>query len=277
MLAVYYKTLPHKLINGTLFYCFEHYVLLSEFKETSFYLYGCTEEDFNISINLLKEKYNVDSKVFDNIHRISTIRELHHVDKKSTKTLILDSYTFSDIYAFIKRDIVVYNSHYDSPMIKSNTKNITWFGYYDYQDFTIKERLSLYFDIFREMDTTKKTDTYYISSPLLDITDRIKKLKPKESIQLLKSPDKKIDNLFEKFDTMYYVHTVIDVNNRAIPEAFYYKKNIELILTEFSKKCVDSITLRYNDIKENGLQNYTLSKDSLIIKEMLSENITTTI
>jgi len=274
MLSVFYDVLPHKLINGSLFYAFEHYVKLSEFTDTNLYLYKCSDTDLQTVIEIFKDKYNVkynseklSDNIYNNIYNINSIRELYKI--KTDKSLFLDGRSFNNIYQFINSDVVVYNSHVNLKKFKSKIKDIKWFGYYDYQDFDIKEKLQLNFSIFKDIKP-KKTDTAFFSSSLADSSELFKFAENiKESKVLSKVSRTHTTNLFEEIDTLYYVHINLDVNNRMIPEAFYYKKNIEIIQPKEMKP--DSILHRYNDIKENGLQEYTLTKDSLIIQEMLRD------
>ena len=76
-------------------------------------------------------------------------------------------------------------------------------------------------------------------------------------------------NMFENIDGVHYVHTQRDTNNRIIPEAFFYGKTVTI---EDLHPEIDSIKLRYEDILANGLKNYTLTEDDIIIQAMIGNN-----
>jgi hypothetical protein len=83
---------------------------------------------------------------------------------------------------------------------------------------------------------------------------------------ILKKQHAGIGDLFDQIDAVHYIHVVRDTNNRIIPEAFFHGKTvtIEEVYTE-----LDSIQLRYNDIVENGLGNYTLTDADKMVKACL--------
>jgi hypothetical protein len=83
---------------------------------------------------------------------------------------------------------------------------------------------------------------------------------------ILKKQHTGIGNLFNYIDAVHYIHVVRDTNNRIIPEGFFYGKtvSIEEVYTE-----LDSIRLRFDDITNNGLGNYTLTDSDEMIKAML--------
>ena len=69
-----------------------------------------------------------------------------------------------------------------------------------------------------------------------------------------------IDNLFESFDTLYFIHTTRDTNNRIIIESAWYDKNIEIIKPMPLPK--DSIDYRYEDMKVNVSGSAVSVKDA---------------
>jgi hypothetical protein len=83
---------------------------------------------------------------------------------------------------------------------------------------------------------------------------------------ILKKSHEGFGNLFDMIDSVHYVHTERDTNNRIIPEAFYYNKTvtIEEVFTD-----LDSIRLRYDDISSNGLGNYTVSEHDPMVQACL--------
>jgi hypothetical protein len=74
-------------------------------------------------------------------------------------------------------------------------------------------------------------------------------------------------NLFDMIDSVHYVHTERDTNNRIIPEAFFYNKAVSI--EEPLYDGIDSIRLRYDDIVANGLSSYTVSENDAMVAACL--------
>jgi hypothetical protein len=126
--------------------------------------------------------------------------------------------------------------------------------------------LKLNFSIFKNIE--KRGNGVFISGPCVSGRDYTQEYSDKEVIT--KKHDRGIGNLFELIDTVHYVHTGLDTNNRIIPEAFFYGKDV--IIEDDAPNIVDSVTLRYSDITTNGLDNYTLTNNDEMIKACLKSN-----
>jgi hypothetical protein len=251
-IGVVYKWQIHNKINGSLFYAFEYAVYL----KTELYIVGITKEDLNLVNNIFRAKYSI-SPV--NIKSIN-VTNLYSLDLQ--KTLLVDIKSFYNVKEFLTGDVHVF-SDVSHPMFRyKNERSVTYYGSYDYQNYDVFNYLKLNFSIFK--DIIKSEDKTFVSGvyPFLGFS----KYRNKDNI-IMKEHYVGRGDLFELISSVVYVHSSRDTNNRIIPEAFYYSKKIKII--EELENIIDSVTLRYNDIKTNGLSNYTLSRDDMMIQGML--------
>lgn len=264
MRAIFYYFKKHAKINGTLFYCFEYFAFFKSLGiDVKFYLYQISESDLDYVRGIFRNKYNVNEQWLLDILSISLVKDIHQL--RITKALILDIHTLKQIYFFIPSDIVCYSNEAHE-MLRSDHKKITYYGFYPYQNFDVKEKLKLNFNIFKPIKKTNK-NAVFVSSRLFNYKDFDLPEDLKGLDVITKHEDSHRENMFELFDTVYYYHSALDTNNRLIPESFYYKKKI---IIEYNGKYDDSIFLRFTDIQENGLAPYTLNEDDLMVKGFLA-------
>lgn len=243
MIGVVYKWQVHNKLNGSLFYCFDY----ANFLKTKLYIVGVPNEDLSLVKRIFMEKYNADLNTVVPI----TLTKLYQL--KLDQTICLDIKSFYGLKEFLTGDIHVFSNEPHEMFRYKNDRTVTYYGSYDYQDFDVFNYLKLNFDIFKPL--VYDGIGTFVSGPHI----------PKEyKGDLYKKHDGGVGNIFELIDTLTYIHTSIDTNNRIIPEAFYYNKHIEIV--DECPDLIDSITLRYNDIMKNGLGNYTLTKDDEIVK-----------
>ncbi|WP_408098561.1 hypothetical protein ACJVC5_06510 [Peredibacter sp. HCB2-198] len=262
MKNVLYYFLNHKKINGTLFYCFEYFACAKQNDPNIiFNIYNISPNDLEIVKNIFRERYVVPEGYLDDVKALNSISELYKTTY--TKTLILDLHSFQRTYMFIKNDILCYSNDSHS-MERSTTKNVTYYGYYDYQNFDHKTPLKLNFSIFRPIYNTGKK--IFVSSRRYNYKEIELPIELQHKEVVTKAESTHHANLFEIFDTMYYFHSDFDTNNRLIPECFFYDKKIVL---QLNAKFKDSIALRYEDILKNGLRNYTLDHTDKMICDFL--------
>jgi len=263
-IGVFYDLIPHKKINGSLFYAFEYFVFLNKFKKTVFYISNIRDEYIGELKEVFKNRYNFNNHLLDRIIAIKTIKQYTLINKNIKKALFVDVRSYENIHAFLNCPLVIYSNEAHEITTKKPHKV---FGYYDYQNFQIKEKLKFNFEIYKPI-SNKKTNTALVTR-VLGAENVIHKIDIKENNIIYKPKEHAIESVFEKFDTLYYYHSFLDTNNRLIVESLYYNKNVEIIYTGLKK---DSVYYRYNDIMNNGVDGYRLTKDDLIIQEMLSEN-----
>lgn len=259
--GVVYKFKPHNKINGTLFYCFEYFKFLRKFVDAKFYIVGITEQDLNLVTGILSDKYNT---TVDNLIPV-TLTELYKI--KLDRTLILDINTFYDCKEFLTNEIHCFSNDTHDMFRYKNDRTVTYYGLYPYQRYDVECVLKLNFEIFRPLQ--QQGHGVFISA-LDQKYVRIRMAQWKEQFNkpiTVKKSHGGVGNLFDYIDSVHYVHTERDTNNRIIPEAFFYNKTVTL--EEPYNLPVDSIRLRYNDIVANGLGNYTLTDTDPMVQACL--------
>lgn len=263
MRAVLYTFKDHNKINGTLFYCLEYFAMARALDKTvKFYIYNISPKNLETIISLFKDKYELTPDIYENIHAVNNIKDLHALNAKSY--LILDVHSFNQIYYFLKAPIHCYSNE-SHEMIRSKEKPITYYGHYDYQRFDVDVKLKLNFEIFKKINR-KSDHAVFVSSRLDNYTNISYPEEIKGMKIFTKNKQSHYPNMYELFDTVYYYHSAQDTNNRLIPEAFFYKKRI---IIQYSDLPRDSIYYRYQDISHNGLGNYTLDKDDVMLRNFL--------
>lgn len=253
MIGVVYKFQPHNKLNGSLFYCFEY----AAFLDANLYLVGISKTDLKLVVDVLSAKYSVP---IDNLVPI-TITRLHALNL--FKTLVLDIKSFYGCKEFLTNDIHVFSNEPHEMFRYKNNRTVTYYGSYEYQKYDVFNYLKLNFDIFKEVGTSG--DGVFISGP----DPKTKYDFPNKQI-ITKKHDRGCGNLFELVDSIHYVHSQLDTNNRIIPEAFHYGKTVTI--EECCPKVKDSVALRYADILNNGLHNYTLTYEDRMIQACLRSN-----
>lgn len=258
--GVVYKFKLGNKINGSLFYCFEYFKFLRNFVDAKFYIVGIEAADLTLITDILSSKYNT---TVDNIVPVTPV-ELYKTDLD--KTLVLDIDTFTYCREFLTNQVHCF-SNVGHPMLRyKNDRTVTYYGSYDYQNYDIFCYLKLNFSIFRELSGNgngvfvSALDQTYIQNHVAKYEAQFQRP------IILKKNYKGVGNLFDMIDAVHYVHTSQDTNNRIIPEAFYYGKDVTI--DEVYQE-LDSIRLRYNDITANGLGNYTLTDSDVMIQAML--------
>lgn len=264
--AVLYSFKNYNKFNGTLFYCFEYFCKAKDLDSSvEFIISNITDQELNEVIYVFEDKYDFNREYLSSIKKVNGARELYLLNYRSY--LILDIHTFNQVYYFLKGNIHCF-SNVGHSMKRSEFKNIIYYGSYSYQNYDVKTYLKLNFSIFKKISNSDKNGLF-VSSRKDNYSDfelpkEIAHLKP-----INKNKNGHYKNLYELFDTVYYYHSDLDTNNRLIPEAFYYNKKV---IIEFNGNYNDSIYFRYKDITENGLGNYTLRDDDLMLKAFLGDN-----
>jgi len=255
---IIYKWYTHQKYNGSVYYAFEYFAYLSQNDtDLEFLLINIDSQDLKDLLRSFSNKYQNIEHLFTNIKSVKTT-SLYNIEMD--KALILDLRTYHAIYYFLQCPIHVYSNESHNFKLPKKYK-VTFYGEYEYQNYNVKCKLKLNFNIMKNIDITgNKT---FISSRLPDQVD-IKKYINQYNIKnpISKRLDKSID-IFKECDTILYVHQLLDTNNRIIPEAFHYKTRL-IIVNETS--IIDSTIIRYNDILKNGLSEYTIDdSDKLVI------------
>lgn len=260
-IGVVYKFKPKNKLNGTLFYCFEYFKFLKKYCDCKFYITDLNEKDLNLVKRIFREKYDTD---LEGIIPIKTV-ELYKLNLD--RTLILDIHTFYNVKEFLTNEIHCFSNDCHEMFRYKNNRKVIYYGSYSYQRYDVFNYLKLNFDIFKKFDSFE--NSVFISA-LNEEHLRNQKSKYVERFSdknvIIKDRNSGIGNIFEVVDSIHYLHNGRDTNNRIIPEAFYYKKKITF---ESFYPEVDSSLLRFEDIQNNGLLNYTLSENDEMIKSCL--------
>lgn len=259
--GVVYKHKPNNKINGTLFYCFEYFQFLKNFVDAKFYIVGINDQDLNLIRKMFSEKYTCS---FDGVLPIK-ITELHGL--KLDRTLVFDVMTFDHCKAFLTGQVHCYSNNTHPNYKYQDSREVIYYGTYsEYQVFDIHSHIKINFDIFKPLQ--QQGCGVFISCPnRAYIESNLQRYQQQFNKPVyLKKHDAGSGNIFDMIDSVHYVHTQRDTNNRIIPEAFYYDKQVTL---EYVYDETDSVYYRYNDIIANGLNNYILTEDDLMVQACL--------
>jgi hypothetical protein len=258
-IGVVYKFKPQNKINGTLFYCFEYFKFLQKYVDLNFYIVGISAADLEQVIKLFKKKYDADTD------RIIPLRLIELYSLNLDRTLILDVNTFYDCKEFLTNEIHCFSNEPHEMFRYSNDRTVTYYGSYSYQNYDVFNYLKLNFEIFKPCKSQSGVFVSCLDPKYIRFEyERLQQQFNRPII--LKKQHAGVGDLFDQIDAVHYIHVVRDTNNRIIPEAFFHDKavTIEEVHTE-----LDSIRLRYNDIVENGLGNYTLTDADKMVQACL--------
>lgn len=260
--GVVYKFSAYNKVNGSLFYCYEYCQYLRNFCDCVLYIVNASPNDALTISALFDAKYTVPT---NNIKYLSRVTDIYR--ERLDKTLVLDINTFNATRAFLTNEILCYSNSTHEMFQYKDGRHVTYFGSYDYQRFDVFSYLKLNFDLFKPC---KHGDGVFISGT--DVTymtarehEYIALFSPKPII--LKSKVGGIGDIFDHIDSVHYVHTKQDKNNRIIPEAFFHNKMVTM--SSPLNIPIDSAQLRYDDITANGLSGYTISEQDNMVQACL--------
>lgn len=260
--GVVYRFKPHNKLNGTLFYCFEYFRFLRKYTDVKFYIVDIGDKDLELVLKVLAEKY---TDPLDSIHTVKLI-ELYKLNLD--RTLVLDIDTFYKTKEFLTNEIHCFSNISHEMFRYKNDRSVTYYGSYEYQNYDKFCYLKLNFDIFHSLKQQghgvfiSALDQKYIR---LNMNRWELEFSPRPII--LKKSHSGSGNLFDMIDHVHYVHVTQDTNNRIIPEAFYYGKTVSIEEPLYTG--IDSIRLRHDDIVANGLINYTVSENDVMVQACL--------
>ncbi len=268
-IGIFYNWQPHNKINGSLFYAFEYanmlYGLDSKTKVHFFItsLRPLSQKDKDLIYKVFYDKY-IDTSV---IIKFSSIVGCHLISTFLDKALFLDVKSYNTITKFLPGvEKHLYCNNKDD-MINSVTypENI-YYWYERYQIGKYKTKLKLYFDIHKTYPDIEN-NIWFVSS-IGSTEKQIELFLPDKYI--LKQ-HKKMVNIYKDYQKIMYIHNGnLDTNNRLIPEAMYFNKDLHIkwVHEDYMN---DSIFERYIDIKQNGLESYTLDDMDIMIQNLLGK------
>lgn len=255
MIGVVYKFQPYNKLNGSLFYAFEY----AKYLDANLYLVNIPDRDVELVHKIFARKY---SCPIDRLVPVS-LPQLYGLGLE--KTLVLDVKTFYGCKEFMTNDIHVFSNEPHEMFRYENDRTVTYYGSYPYQNYEAFNYLKLNFDIFRPIEHSG--DGVFISGPVIE--QDYKYRDPSKTVYV-KKHDRGLGEIFELIDTVHYIHTGLDTNNRIIPEAFFYGKKVEI--EDRAPDVADSVWMRHEDIMANGLRNYTLTDKDAMVKACRASN-----
>lgn len=260
-IGVVYKFKKTNKVNGTLFYCYEHCQFLRQLCDCVLYVVGATQKDALLTTQLFDAKYN---KPTNGIRYLDKTTELYALGLD--KTLVLDIDTFDSVKEFLTNDVMCFSNETHSMYRYRNDRRVTYFGSYGYQRYDVFSYLKLHFGIFRPCSSSNGVFVSGTGNYIVANASRfIAQFAPIPVI--IKRQPTGAGDIFDQIDTVHYVHSQMDTNNRIIPEAFFHGKRVTMEEPFFVP--IDSVMLRYQDILANGLANYTLTEHDLMIQACL--------
>ena len=255
-------------LNGTLFYCLEYYLFLKQYiKYLKFYIVDISEQDLKLVYDVFYDKYK--KEYIDNL-KIIQVKRTEIFSLNLDTLLALDTKTAKHISPFFKNRFLVFCDNIRD--LKKSDNMILYGSYNNYQVYDKYQLLKLGLHFQKKYEN--KNNKVFISCPDFNKIQNFNeidfnKILNKENYKIYKKKHNKFyKNLFKEVNDIIYIHVELDTNNRIIPEAFYH--DVKLYIIDYSKSIIDSITQRYNDIKQNGIQNYIINKNDIIIQDMLN-------
>jgi len=257
--GVVYKFNPRHKLNGTLFYSFEYFKFLKKYIDVDYYVIGLSPQDLKLVTEVFQDKYTTTVEV-------TPVKTTELYSLNLDRTLMLDVDTFYHCKEFLTNEVHCFSNR-EHPMFRyKNTRQVTYYGCYHYQNFDVTTYAKLNFEIFKPI--TKSQPAVFVSGREVDIKSQSSILETQFNKPIiLKKSQSGTGNLFELIDHVHYMHFSRDTNNRIIPEAFFYNKLLTIDNTAYTE--IDSVQLRYEDITKNGLGNYTLTESDDMIQAMI--------
>lgn len=260
MNAVFYNSIKGKRINGTLFYSFEYFVFLKQFINDIEFLIADTDVEYFKAI--FKEKYNFDHKLLDDIKPITKIG-FTQLDIDNLLVLDMQSYNAIRDLAFNVKTVNVYSTQ--SHSFLDTKPNHRFYGWYNYQTFNKRTRLKFYLDIHKTFETKgNKTFVSYLNGDGVQILSDLN-LDP--DTVYTKRLNQHNENLFANVDKIVYYHTGhLDTNNRIVVESYIHNIPLEI---HFNGHTNDSIFERATELDHNGLDQFAMTQDDVMIRDFL--------
>lgn len=223
---------------------------------------NCDDEDLSMYKSIFQEKYDVPD--MDGIINLTKYTDFLRLDINNLMVLDVNSYKKVKDFSGRIKSIRVYSN--DTHNFLNTKPNHTFYGWYDYQVYNIKERLKLYREIHRVFDV--KGNKSFVSSSHHNNRIVINKLGVSYDDICLKEFNIHNVNLFENINHIIYWHIGKDTNNRIVVEAYIHGIPITLHLNGYES---DSVKERYDLIQRGCADELFLSDDSIIINDFIKD------
>lgn len=267
---------PRIVINGAIVDVFEYYfAILEHNKDIKLFLIDFSNEFADYLISLMEERYYLDDLNWkENIVRI---KRFNTVKYNFERVLVIDYSTINRLRGILKAknlDViteitVVSDLHTDKPeyMFHKDLYNVTYYGEMPFVYKDKEYRMKLLFDRFKPLGEVQ--DGYYIHSPRNNQVDEL----PRRLGLNLKMPvyfkqESHMKNFFEYFKTYIYYNcgNYFDPHPRLPLEALYYNK---IVHYHNPTKVKDGSYYRFEDLRQNGLEERSLTKNDEIVRRFI--------
>jgi hypothetical protein len=272
-IGIFYNWQPHNKINGSLFYAYEYARLLQDLSiqtQTKIHFFitslkPLTQKDKDLIFTAFDLKYE---GVDNSFIKFSSITGSYFTSGFLTKALFLDVKSYNTISKFLPGiEKHLYCNHSDNMEVDIFYPGNLYYWYEEYQTGKYKTKLKLYFGIHKVYPETEN-EAWFVSS--VSAEDQIGEYLPE--VYVFKK-HKIMLNIYKDFQKIMYIHNGNrDTNNRLIPEAIYFGKELKIKWTQEVYKN-DSVFERYIDITENGINDYILDESDLIIQKLLKKDL----
>ena len=221
-------------------------------------------------IELIRNRYNdIDETCFNNIIYISKYRL---VQERLNTVLVLDYGTIRETKGLLNANkiLVISEKYTDNPdyFYHKLFYNVEYYGEMPFHYKDINYRMKCLFNKYKKLNEV--TEGTYINSPYNNDTIAIKSLFKRyvPEPMFFKSKEKHKNNLFESFTHYLYYHANkwFDPHPRLFLECCFYNKEI---IYYNPHRIKDGSWYRYNDIMDNGIYDRTLTKDDIIIGQLI--------
>lgn len=264
MNAIIYNFIPHKRINGTIFYCFEYFCFIKKYiPDLKFIIFNCNSDDFLYIKEVFKDKYTFDDNMLDDLLIVQKYSEI--IKLQIINAITLDVRTYEALHVFLTKSNIFAYSNDKHKFLNKNIKHV-FYGWYNFQTFNIKTRLKLFKEIHKTFET--KGDKIFVSALCGDFSEIIKTLKLKPEKVISKHLLIHNFNLFKEINKVIYWHSGnLDRNNRIIIESAIHNIELDVYL---NSNLEDSIAERFENVKNGNSEEYFLSYDDILIQDFIN-------
>lgn len=278
-IIVTYNWQEHNKINGSLFYCFEHFLFYKKYGyDCILTIVGIPFEDIKRVEAAYNDKYQekYTNQIQEGIRYYQSVAKWAQKNDDHHIHVILDIFTLNKVKIFIQKNqkFIYVNNDYSNHLTQcpifscKQILNANWFWYYDYQylpDFKnrTKTPLRLGLEFQKKCEIRNESD---LKTFVSTVFDRPKELSAEDKdLYLLKVPYEIIPDLFNKIHSVLIIHDCLDTNNRLIAEAFYHGKKVT-VDNYYLKQ--DSVNHRHKLGLLGKLDEITLSTDCKMFQKV---------
>jgi len=269
--AVLFYVFKHRPLVGSLFNAFEYFMKAYELDKEVKLIFVCgSKEDIEYYMSIFENRYDL-SGLDDIRSNIITIKKRTSIVRHKFETVLVVDYSTINMTRglFLPNKIVVISEKYtENPdfFYRKDFYNVIYYGEMPFHYRDINYRMKFLFERYKPLSSVE--EAIYINSPNATDYDFVKELDLQNKPLIFKSRTSHLTNMFEKFDTYVYYHSNawFDPHPRLMIESTFYEKEV-LYFNKYKVK--DGSYYRFEDLKQNGLNNRNLTEDDEVIMEFL--------